>query len=152
MCKVVGELYDAVEAMVKGRLTGSGVLGTLVLCESLLSFLPTRNSTNQPSRLLKEYNVVPLGTLRTRRRIDLSAYTLVRNGYLYIHYQCMEHICVLLLSLPFSSSSACATAKQGSPCIKVGSARVARIIIVQFKHDLLELGVVTDMSHFDRAR
>ena len=64
----------------------------------------------------------------------------------------MEHICVLLLSLPFSSSSACATAKQGSPCIKVGSARVAHIIVVQFKHDLLELGLVTDMSHFDRVR
>ena len=77
MCKVVGELYDAVEAMVKGRLTGSGVLGTLVLCESLLSFLLTRNSTNQPYRLLKEYNVVPLGTLRTRRWIDLSAYASV---------------------------------------------------------------------------
>ena len=43
-------------------------------------------------------------------------------------------------------------AKQGSPRIKVGSARVARIIIVQLKYDLLELGVVTDMSHFDRAR
>ena len=33
VCKLVGELYDALEAVVKGRLTGSGALRTLVLVQ-----------------------------------------------------------------------------------------------------------------------
>lgn len=43
VCKLVGELYDTVEAVVKGRLKGPGALGTLVLCESLLSYLSIRH-------------------------------------------------------------------------------------------------------------
>ena len=55
-------------------------MGTLVLCEILLSFLPLDNTLDQPYRLLKEYDVMPLGTLELNWRIDLYPYAKVRNG------------------------------------------------------------------------
>jgi hypothetical protein len=51
--KLVIELYDSVEAVVRGRLGGPGALSTLVLCESLLSFLPSGSTLDQPRKLLK---------------------------------------------------------------------------------------------------
>ena len=158
VCKLVGELYDAVEAVVKGRLMGSGALGTLVLCESLLSFLPTGNAQHQPYHLLEEYDVVPLGNLRNKRRIDLSPYASIKDGYLYISHRCVERIWVPLTSLP---KSACATAKQmlefldflrAAPASRSASVRAATIIVRQFLHDLLEMGIVRDMSEFQGAK
>ena len=58
-------------------------MGTLVLCEILLSFLPLDNTLDQPYQLLKEYDVMPLGTLELNQRIDLCPYAKVRNGLLY---------------------------------------------------------------------
>lgn len=153
--RLVGELYDSVEAVVKGRLQGQGALATLVLCESLLSFLPTGSSKDQPHRLLKEYDIIPLGTLKQNRRIDLRLYASVRNGVLYVSRPLAEKIWIPFRSLP---SSARATASQmlkflkllrEAPATRSASARVAHIIVSQFKHDLLELHIVRHMSHFD---
>ena len=44
----------------KGRLKGKGTLGTLVLCDSLLSFLLSGSTPDHPHRLLKEYEVMAL--------------------------------------------------------------------------------------------
>ena len=132
--KLVGELYDSVEAVVKGRLQGQGTLATLVLCESLLSFLPTGSSKDQPHRLLKEYEIIPLGTLKLNQHIDLRPYASVRNKVLYISCPSAENIWIPLHSLP---SSVCATATQmlkflkllkEAPATRLASARVAHIV------------------------
>ena len=96
----MGELYDSVEAVVKGRLQGQGALATLVLCESLLSFLPTDSSRENNYRLLKEYEVMPLGTLEQNRRIDLRPCASVRHGVLYVSHPSAEKVWIPLDSLP----------------------------------------------------
>ena len=156
--KLVGELYDSVEAVVKVRLQGQGALATLVLCESLLSFLPTGSSRENNYRLLKEYEVMPLGTLEQNRRIDLRPYASLRHGVLYVSRPSVEKVWIPLRSL---LSSARAMAAQmldflkllrEAPATRSASARAARIIVTQFKHDLLELNIVRRMSHFDGPR
>ena len=97
--KLVGELYDSVEAVVKGRLRGQGALATLVLCESLLSFLPTGSSRENNYRLLKEYEVMPLGTLEQNRRIDLRPYASLRHGVLYVSRPSVEKVWIYLCVL-----------------------------------------------------
>lgn len=155
--RMVGELYDSVEAVVKGRVQGQGALATIVLCESLLSFLPSGSSKEQNYRLLKEYEIMPWGTLEQNRRIDLRPYASVRNGVLYVSRPSAEKVWIPLGSLP---SSARATATQmleflkllkEAPATRSASARAANIIVSQFKHDLLELHIVRHMSHFDGA-
>ena len=151
----MGELYDSVEAVVKGRLQGQGALPTLVLCESLLSFLPTGSSKENNYRLLKEYEVMPLGTLEQNRRINLRPYASLQYGVLYVSRPSVEKVWIPFRSLP---SSARATAAQmldflkllrEAPKTRSASARAARIIVTQFKHDLLELNIVRRMSDFD---
>jgi hypothetical protein len=158
--KLVTELYDSVEAVVRGRLEGPGALGTLLLCESLLSFLPSGSALDQPRRLLHEYDVVPLGTLETNRRIDLRPFASLKSGVLHVTRSSAEKVWVPLRSLP--TSSARATAKQMLDFLQLlrehparsrsASGRAAQIIVTQFKHDLLEDRIVTDMSHFEGAR
>ena len=154
----MGELYYSVEAVVKGRLQGQGALPTLVLCESLLSFLPTGSSKENNYRLLKEYEVMPLGILKQNRRIDLRPYASLQHGVLYVSRPSVEKIWIPFQSLP---SSARATAAQmlyflkllrEAPKTRSASARAARIIVTQFKHDLLELNIVRRTSDFNALR
>ena len=154
----MGELYDSVEAVVKGRLQGQGALPTLVLCESLLSFLPTGSSKENNYRLLKEYEVMPLGTLEQNRRIDLRPYASLQHGVLCVSRPSVEKVWIPFRSLP---SSARATAAQmldflkllrEAPKTRSASAREARIIVTQFKHDLVEQNIVRRMSDFDAPR
>jgi hypothetical protein len=49
--KVVAELYDPLLAAIDGTLSGPGTLGTVLLCETLLSYLPTCMPKDQPYRL-----------------------------------------------------------------------------------------------------
>ena len=155
---LVGELYDAVEAVVKGRLGGRGALSTLLLCESLLSFVPTGTPKHQPYRLLREYEVVPMSSLDVTRRIDLRPYASTRSGYLYVSRRSAGEVWVPLNSL---SPSARVTAMQMLDFLKLLrtsrvdrsiSARAAEIIVTRFKQDLLDMNVVSRMSDFDGGR
>ena len=76
---LVNELYEPLQAAIDGNLTGTaGTLGTVLLCETLLSYLPTCNPMNQPYRILSAYDVEPRSALKRTNRIDLSHYMLVQ--------------------------------------------------------------------------
>ncbi len=153
---MVRELYDPLEAALKGTLTGSGTLGTVLLCELLISFLCTGCKKYMPYNLLKSYQVVPMGALGTKRKIDLRPYaTITENGVIYISRPTVEKMWVRLGSLP---SSARATALQMLSFLEqlqagrntiLASARAAEIVVAQFKHDPLEMNVVSSMSDFN---
>ena len=73
---LVNELYEPLQAAIDGNLTGTaGTLGTVLLCETLLSYLPTCNPMNQPYRILSAYDVEPRSALKRTNQIDLSRYT-----------------------------------------------------------------------------
>ena len=56
---VVEDLYKTVEAAIQGTITSAGTLGTVLLCETLLSYLPTSCTWNQPYSVLNAYGVTP---------------------------------------------------------------------------------------------
>ena len=152
---MVRELYDTLEAALKGTLTGSGTLGTVLLCELLITFLCTGSKKYMPYKLLKSYQIVPMGALGVKKRIDLRPYATIKNGVIYISRPIIEKMWIRLGSLP---PSARATASQmlsfleqlqaGRNSVQA-SIRAAEIIITQFKHDLLEMKVVSKMADFN---
>ena len=81
---LVNELYEPLQAAINGNLTGTGTLGTVLLCGTLLSYLPTCNLINQPYRILTANDVEPKSALKWTKWIDLSRYATTVNGFLYI--------------------------------------------------------------------
>ena len=96
---VVKELYGPLEAAVKSTLTGPGTLGTVVLCESLLSFLPSGSPLDQPTHVFRTYDILPLGKLQMSRRVDLGRFGTIKSGVLYIRRPVLQRIWIP--ALPF---------------------------------------------------
>ena len=89
------ELYEPLEADVNGNLTGSGALPTVMLCEGLLSYLPTCLGKDVPRNVLKAYDVLPLrSALVDELRIDLCPYASARDSSSILCIICI-HFCVL---------------------------------------------------------
>ena len=156
---MVRELYGTIRAALHGTLTGGGTLGSVLLCESLLSYLATGHEKHQPTNLLKAYSVLPRTVHERSRRVDLSQYARIRGGVLYIPQPALESIWVPLGALP---SSARATAKQllqflhtlrdyGDLGLRHPRMveRAADIIVLRFKRDLVDTGAVTDTRRLD---
>ena len=104
---MVEDLYKTLEAAIQGTITGGGTLGTVLLCETLLSHLPTSCTWNQPYSVLNAYGVTPRGVLALNRRIDLRAYVILQNDVMYVPRAMFVRVWVPLNSLV---SSARATA------------------------------------------
>lgn len=69
-------MYSTLQKALDGSLTGHG---TVLLCETLLSYL-TAFQVNQPMRLLKAYDILPSGSnMADQNRTDLWGG--VRNSY-----------------------------------------------------------------------
>ena len=136
-----------------GSLNGGGTLAT-VLCESLLSYLPTGMQVNQPRQFLKAYDVLPQKSAAVdSNRLDLHPHATTRGGILYIRRPALEKIWGPLGSLP---ALARATAAQMLRFLELlrGTkkntiAMAAKIIVMQFKHDLFEMGVVDNLKRYD---
>lgn len=153
---LVNELHEPVKAAIEGTLTGSGTLGTVLLYESLLSFLPTCCTRDQPTKLLSGYRLVPRREFQQRKRIDLTEYASVTsNGLLYISRPTIEKVWVPLSSLPASARATATQMLDFLDKLRTGrdaneaTTRAADVIVLQFKHDLLEMGIVRDVRRFD---
>lgn len=147
---LVKELYGPLRAAVKGDLTGPGTLGTVMLCESILSFLPSGSYLNQPYQMLKSYDIVPLSTLHFTRKIDLRRFATTRNSILYIRKPTLQRLYIPTPSLPFSARATVKSMLSFLEHLKAGVrsplaiSRAAKIIVDQFKRDLHEMGIVCD--------
>ena len=152
---MVKELYGPLEAAVQGTLTGPGTLGTVLLCESLLSYLPSGCAKEQPIRLLQAYDILPLARLKQTRKVDLRRFATIRNGVLYIRRPALQRIWIPRSSLPpgtcatvYSMISFLDKLKAGRNTVEA-TTRAAGIIVGQFKRDLKEMGVVQDFQLFN---
>ena len=104
---MVKELYGPLEAAVQGTLTGPGTLGTVLLCETLLSYLPSGCVMEQPIHLFQTYDILPLAKLKLTRKVDLRRFATIRNGVLYIRRPALQWIWIPRSSL---QPATCATA------------------------------------------
>ena len=135
------------QASINGQLQGPGTIATVVLCESLLSFLPTGSSKFQPYKIFKAYNIMPMGSVNNTRRIDLHRYAITQNGILYITRPAMQRLFVPAFSMP-SSARATAAAMlnflnmlRESPSSRQALIRAATIILEQYQNDLHKMSM-----------
>ena len=83
--RTIMELYAPLPAALEGTLDGPGTLGTVLLCETLLSFLPNGFSKFQPTKLLNAYSVTPLSVMQTNKRLDLTRHATLEKGCCMYH-------------------------------------------------------------------
>lgn len=97
---LVKQLHDP---LVMALETGDvGMMGTVLLCETLLSLLPTMSTKDMPYHLLKAYDVTPInsGVMARERRLTLHRFASVVGGVLYIATPVVHRVFVPLRQLP----------------------------------------------------
>lgn len=154
--KVVAELYAPLLAAINGTLSGPGALGTVLLCETLLSYLPTCMSKDQPHQLLRAYELVPLSVLQCTKRLDLRKFAETREGLLYLPRPKFQKVWVPLSRVMVTQSGRkTATtmlmfldelkAERSSTDAVV---KASRIVVTQFKRDLVDMNIVASNRSF----
>ena len=70
---LVKELYDPLVTALS--VDGMGMMGTVLLCESVLSLLPTMSTKDMPYHLLRHYDITPIrsGVMARERRLSLHS-------------------------------------------------------------------------------
>jgi len=84
------------------RTDGAGMMGTVLLCETLLSILPTMSTKDAPYGLLRAYDVTPIGSgvMARERRLCLLRFANVVGGILQIPRPVVHRVFVPLRRLP----------------------------------------------------
>ena len=147
-------MYAPIEAAIDGRLDSLGTLRTVLLCEGLISYLPSGSTKDHPHSLLKSYDLLPTAVLARQKKIDLRRYATMVNGVLYVSRPMIEKVWVPMATLP---ASARATARQMLTFLeklkagcnsRVAVNHAAKILVQQFKHYLVEMDIVDDIKKF----
>ena len=94
------ELYDPLVMAL--RMDGAGMMGTVLLCETLLSLLPTMSTKDSPYHLLRAYDITPIGSgvMARERRLSLFRFANVVGGVLQIAHPAIHRVFVPLCRLP----------------------------------------------------
>ena len=152
---VVKELYEPLRAAVHGTLNGPGTLGTILLCETLISYLPTCMFKDQPYRMLRAYDLVPVTALQSTKRLDLRRFAELRSGVLYVPKPAFQTVWVPFgRNLPSSARATASTMLQFLEQLGEGRntasaiGKASTIIVTQFMHDLVEMGVARNTRAF----
>ena len=152
---MVDELYAPLVAAIDGQLTGPGTLGTVALCECLLTLLSSWQITDQPYKMFRAYKILPLSNLQVTRKVDLSRYATLQGGVMYITEPVVQRVWI-----PFGTmTSTCRVRAQkvleflsklqagrnsGDAVVKA-----AKVIVQQFLFDMGEMGIVADQHVFE---
>lgn len=158
MNKIVAELYAPLQAAINGTLSGPGTLATVLLCETLLSFLPNCLTKGQPYSLLRAYELVPMSVLESTKRLDLRKFAELKDGLLYVPTPKFEKVWVPLRNLP-SSGKAIATSmitflnklharRSSSDAV----CKAGDIVVTQFKYDLVDMKIVLSIDSFKKVK
>ena len=145
---LVKELYAPLRAAINDDLKGQGKLGTLVLCESLLSYLSTGSYQYQPYKVFRAYDIAPMSSLHKSRKIDLRRFATTQNDILYVRRPALQRLFIPAYKMTPSTR---ATVKamlnfldqlSASPRSRTAITRAATIIVEQYRRDLCEMGIV----------
>ena len=101
--------------------------------------------------------MVLLGTRRSKQRIDLSL--CFHQRWLLVHPASVHGVdlgasdfTAIVCPRHGQTNHGVSVSPQGAPASRLASVRAATIIVRQFMHNLLEMGVVRDMAEFQGAR
>ena len=98
--RLVDELHAPLTAALSTN--DGGMMGTVLLCETLLSLLPSMSTKDMPYHLLREYNITPIdsGVMAGERHLSLSRFAHVVGGVLHVVSPAIHRVFVPLHHLP----------------------------------------------------
>ena len=100
---MVKELFDPLEDSVTGAFCGRESVATILLCETVLSLLPSMSVRDMPYRLLRDYEIAPIssGIIGRKKRILLVQCAAVdSSGLLTVPIPLVDRIFLPLDSMP----------------------------------------------------
>lgn len=97
---MVKELYDPLVTVM--MTDGVGMMGTVLLCETLLLLLSSMSTKDMPYHLLREYDITPIdsGVMARERRLSLSRFSRLVGGVLHNTRSVVHRVLVPLNCLP----------------------------------------------------
>ena len=158
--RTVTELYSPLLASINGSLSGPGMLGTVLLCEMLLSYLPSGMPKDQPHQVLRGYELVPLSMLESTKRLDLRKFAEISGEVLYIPRPKFKRVWVPLTRTMLSGSARATAIAMLMFLDKLKTGRTSadailkasEIVVSQFKRDLVDMRIVPNASTFKKAQ
>ena len=145
--KTTQELYDPLVAALGTG--GAGMMGTVLLCETLLSFLPNMSTKDRPYHLLRHYNITPItsGVMATERRLTLHNFATAVGGVLHISNPVIHRVFVPLTHLPAQGRRQVYRMLELLEEIRGGDGesvakKCATILVKLFADELLSSGIV----------
>ena len=98
---VVRELFAPLHASITDAFLGTESLATILLCETLLSILPSMSVRDMPYKLLKEYGIAPLGqgVIAQEKRILLTQCATLHRGLLHVPRPLFHRVFLPLVEL-----------------------------------------------------
>lgn len=100
---IIDELYAPLEASIVGAGSDRASLPTVLMCETILSLLPSMSTKDAPYDLLKDYLIAPMesGVISTERRLLLSGCAVVReDNLLYLPHEHIRRVYLPLQDMP----------------------------------------------------
>ena len=141
---VVEELFDPLLVSLEDAFLGAESLATVLLCETVLSILPSMSVRDMPYALLREYNIAPLGqgVIARKRRLVLSQCCKVHRGVLHVPRQLFHRVFLPLVELPSYAKRPVIEMLKFLEKLRVSDRReatekAASILVEQFLEDLI---------------
>lgn len=102
VANVINELRAPLFVIHSGAMDGRGAVATALLCEILLSLLPTMSLKDRPYQLLKDYHITPIesGVIGRMNRLYLRGLAVLRGGVLYVPTTVVHKVFIPLRHLP----------------------------------------------------
>ena len=81
---------------------GKGAIATMLLCESLLSLLPTMSLRDMPYKLLREYEITPFtsGCIANEKRLLLCKFATIHGDVLFVPHPLVHRVFLPLRQVP----------------------------------------------------
>ncbi len=144
------ELFQPLHAIHTGAIEGRGAICTTLLCETLLSFLPSMTFKDQPYEMLRDYKIALMvsGVIGRERHLNLNGIAQLRSGVLFLPYSTVHKVFIPLHSLPADARREAVRMvaflkEMKTNDRKVMATKAAAVLVDQFIEELIETQVIS---------
>lgn len=146
---VIDELFAPLYYSYNYAFQGRESLATILLCETLLSLLPSMSPRDMPYSLLKEYEIAPLGqgVIARHNRIVLNQCAVVVDDRLHVPRPLFHRVFLPLVEVPSHAKRQVVRMMEFLDKIRTSSKKdvakkAASILVEQFLDELVCTGQV----------
>ena len=156
---VVHELFDPLKSSYDDVFLGTESLATILLCETLLSLLPSMSVRDMPYRLLKAYEIAPLGqgVISQHNRIVLFQCAVVERDLLHVPHPLFHRVFLPLVEVPAHARNQVVGMMEFLDAVRVCSGKelavkAATVLVQQWLDELVRSGQVSVKLYLEFKR